>query len=289
MSTFLATHGISHQTSPPHTPEHNGFSEHHHRHIVETSLALLSQASFSLSFWSYAFIITTYLINRLPTSTLKMSSPYHKLFMTPPNYSKLHVFGCLCYPRLRPYSLHKLAPRSTPCVCLGYLLTQSAYICFDPSTTKTYFSYHIRFIESIFPLSVVNPSLPQFDDSTISTWFLITLVDLAPLRRPLSSTRPGLVDPNRNPRDACLILLFYILLSFLFQKCRDLNPWLDPKGGSEPEPGLLRCFHLSYQNIYLCHFVLRFSISRKHFQMGGPNIHISQNAITMKAFYAFLK
>ena len=79
-----------------------------------------------------------------------------------------------------------------------------------------------------------------------------------------------LANSNRNPDDAHLIILFYILLSFLFQKCRDPNPRLDPKGGSEPEPGLLRRFHLSYQNIYLCHFVLRFSITRKHFQMGGP-------------------
>ena len=77
-------------------------------------------------------------------------------------------------------------------------------------------------------------------------------------------------NPNRNPRDAPFILLFYILLSFLFQKCRDPNPRLDPKGESESEPGLLRRFHLSYQNIYLCHFVLKFSITRKHFQMGGP-------------------
>ena len=48
------------------------------------------------------------------------------------------------------------------------------------------------------------------------------------------STR--MASPNRNPGDARL---------FLFQKCRDPNPWLDPNGGSEPEPGLLRCFHLS--------------------------------------------
>ena len=48
LSTFLATHGISHHTSPPHTLEHNGFSEHCHRHIVETSLALLSRACLPL-------------------------------------------------------------------------------------------------------------------------------------------------------------------------------------------------------------------------------------------------
>ena len=56
-------------------------------------------------------------------------------------------------------------------------------------------------------------------------------------------------DPNRNSGDAHLILLFYILLSFLFQKCRDPNPRPDQNGGSEPDPGLLRRFYLSYQNV----------------------------------------
>ena len=45
LTEFFATHGISHLTTPPHTPEHNGFAEHRHRHIVETGLALLTHAS----------------------------------------------------------------------------------------------------------------------------------------------------------------------------------------------------------------------------------------------------
>ncbi|CAA7049102.1 unnamed protein product [Microthlaspi erraticum] len=40
---FLASKGISHLTSPPHTPEHNGLAERRHRHIVETGLTLLTK------------------------------------------------------------------------------------------------------------------------------------------------------------------------------------------------------------------------------------------------------
>ena len=36
ISSFLATHGITHLTTPPHTLEHNGYFEHWHRHTVKT-------------------------------------------------------------------------------------------------------------------------------------------------------------------------------------------------------------------------------------------------------------
>ncbi|OMO63086.1 Integrase, catalytic core [Corchorus capsularis] len=36
LSSLLASHGIKHLQTPPHTPQHNGVSERKHRHIVET-------------------------------------------------------------------------------------------------------------------------------------------------------------------------------------------------------------------------------------------------------------
>ena len=57
-----------------------------------------------------------------------------------------------------------------------------------------------------------------------------------------------------------LIHLVIVLLNFCFQKCRDPNPRLDSIGGSKPEPGLLRRFQLSSQNI-LFGFI-KFSFSK---------------------------
>lgn len=125
LGSFLSIHGISHLTSPPHTPEHNG--------LLNVIIGILSKqvCLFSLKppylshFGPTPF--SQLFINRLPTPTLQVSSPYLQLFGIPPNYLKLRAFGCLCYPWLRPYTSHKLEPRSLPCI-FPRLLTYSKYI-----------------------------------------------------------------------------------------------------------------------------------------------------------------
>ncbi|WZZ89829.1 hypothetical protein YC2023_118408 [Brassica napus] len=145
---YLSTHGITHLTSPPHTPEHNGISECKHRHIVETCLSLLSTATMPLTLCPLAFAADVFLINRLPTPTLSNQSPFQKLFHQNPNYSKLRTFGCLAYPLLRPYAQNKLETRLIQCVFIGYSITHSAYQCLDPVTGCVYTTRHVRFNET---------------------------------------------------------------------------------------------------------------------------------------------
>src|SRR4051812_41211464 len=140
----LSTRGISYRTTPPHTLEHNGISERRHCHIVKIGLSLLTHASMLVTYWTYAFPTAIYLINCLPIPTLQFSSPLKKLFTSTPNYTKLRVFGCLCYPWLHPYSQHKLDSRSTPCISLGSSPRHSAYNYHDLSATKTYIFRHVQ-------------------------------------------------------------------------------------------------------------------------------------------------
>nr|XP_043615796.1 uncharacterized protein LOC122587696 [Erigeron canadensis] len=157
---FLQSMGISHYTTPPHTPEQNGIAERRHRHIVETGLALLHYAGLPLSFWSHAFQTAVYLINRLPTPNLNSKTPYHMLYRASPNYTKLKTFGCLCYPWLKPYATSKLEPRSQPCIFLGYSTSKSAYKCFDSRTNRLYHSRHVVFVEDNFPFKQKKFTLP---------------------------------------------------------------------------------------------------------------------------------
>lgn len=151
LRSFFSDHGISHLTSPPHTPEHNGVAERKHQHIVETGLTLLHQALIPTTYWTYSFAAAVYLINRMSMPQLNQQSPYLKLFGKPPNYLKLCVFGCMCFPWLRPYAKHKLDDRSLPCVFLGYSLTQSTYLCLHQQTGRIYTSRHVQFVETTFP------------------------------------------------------------------------------------------------------------------------------------------
>ncbi|GLT36101.1 hypothetical protein SLA2020_105040 [Shorea laevis] len=156
---FLSQHGISHFTTPPYTPELSGISECRNRHIVESGLALLHTASLPSSFRSFAFLTATYLINRLPSQAITNKSPFEKLFRLKPNYHKLRVFGCLCFPWLRPYNSNKLQYRSRPCLFVRYSSENLSYKCLDLSTQKLFYSRHVIFQEHTFPAPFKNSCL----------------------------------------------------------------------------------------------------------------------------------
>lgn len=101
----------------------------------------------------------------MPTLVLSNQSPYQKLFQSSPNYHKLRTFGCLCFPWLRPYAPNKLENRSIPCVFIGYSLTQSGYLCLDPTSGRIYTSRHVRFNETQYPYRtlIAKPSVTHPD------------------------------------------------------------------------------------------------------------------------------
>ncbi|KAJ9552986.1 hypothetical protein OSB04_017031 [Centaurea solstitialis] len=87
-------------------------------------------------------------------------SPTTLLYHRTPSYDHLPVFGCLCYPNMSSTRAHKLAPRSTPCVFLGYPANYRGYRCLDISTGKTILSRHVVFDESTFPYTSPNQLPP---------------------------------------------------------------------------------------------------------------------------------
>ena len=142
-------------------------------------------------YWPLAFATACYLINRLPTPTLHLQSPYFKLHGHTPNYLKLRSFGCLCYPWLRPYTSNKLDPRSSPCVFVGYYATQSTYYCLAPHANKIYVSQHVKFIEHEFLFSSSSMTASPHTSIETDEWCALLL----PIIFAASST-PAIPFPN---------------------------------------------------------------------------------------------
>ena len=128
LKQVLDQHGIHHRLICPHTHEQNGVVERKHRHIVDMGLTLLATASLPRRFWVEAFPTSTHIINVLPTPVLHNSNPYTMLFNKNPNYVIFKVFGCACFPLLRPYNRNKFDFHSQQCLFLGYSVTNKGYI-----------------------------------------------------------------------------------------------------------------------------------------------------------------
>jgi histone deacetylase 1/2 len=153
LNSFFQRVGISHLVSCPHAHQQNGPPERKHRHIVEVSLSLLAYASMPLKYWDEAFLTAVYLINRLPSKVIQSKTPMERLFGNSGDYSLLCIFGCACWPNLRPYNRHKLDFRSKQCVFLGYSNLHKGYKFLDISTRRMYISRDVVFDETVFPFS----------------------------------------------------------------------------------------------------------------------------------------
>jgi hypothetical protein len=97
LPSFYASKGIIHQKSCVETPQQNGRVERKHQHLLNVGRALLYQSKLPKTYWSYAILHATFIINRVTTPLLHNQSPYQKLHHTIPDLHSFKVFGCLCY------------------------------------------------------------------------------------------------------------------------------------------------------------------------------------------------
>jgi len=135
--------------SCPYTSPQNGKAERMIRTTNDVVRTLLIQASLPPRFWAESLHTATYLLNRLPSTVFPAPTPHHALF------------GCACYPNTSATASHKLAPRSTRCVFLGYSPDHKGYQCFDLTSRRVLISQHVVFDESDFPYSASSTPSPD--------------------------------------------------------------------------------------------------------------------------------
>jgi hypothetical protein len=182
----------------------NGAAERKHRHIVEVGLSLLTHSYMPLKYWDEAFLAATYLINRTPAKNLQYASPLEVLYKEKPDYSMLRVFGCACWPNLRPYNARKLAFRSKRCAFLGYSNMHKGFKCLDIRTGRIYISRDVVFDEQVFPFASLHDNVD------------------ARLRSEVALLPPTLVDfslpfGNNTTPEPCVIIVHLTLVMLLIK------------------------------------------------------------------------
>lgn len=168
LKSFCSSSGIVLRHSCPHTHQQNGLVERKHQHIIELGLAILSKSGLPMSFWWCAFSTAVHLINLLPSPITHHKFPHTLLLNTPPPYADLRVFGCACFPFLRPYNNSKLQFRSTKCLFIGYSSSHRGYLCLHPSG-RVYIFATVTFNEHEFPYSSLFPTSSSHSPSQAYT------------------------------------------------------------------------------------------------------------------------
>jgi transposase InsO family protein len=90
---FFLAKGVVLRMSRPYTSQQNGKAERMIRTTNNVTRTLLFQASMPSSYWADALATATHLLNRIPTKTLDMSTPFFALYGTHPSYHDLRAFG----------------------------------------------------------------------------------------------------------------------------------------------------------------------------------------------------
>jgi hypothetical protein len=144
----LAEQGTLAQFSCPGAHAQNGIAEHKHRHLLETTRAMMIASSPPPHFWAEPVSTSVYLINIQPSAILHGGIPLEHLSGHSPNYSMLHLFGCICYVLLAPRERTKLTAQSVECVFLGYCDEHKGYRCWDPIGRWMRISHDVMFDET---------------------------------------------------------------------------------------------------------------------------------------------
>lgn len=109
------------------------------------------QSNTPIRFWSEVVLHAVYLLNRLPTQTLSLKTPYEMLHEREHTYEDLKCFDNLFFAtNVYPHK-DKFTPRDIRCIFLDYSPGQKGYKLYDLGSFMIIVSRDVRFHEEIYP------------------------------------------------------------------------------------------------------------------------------------------
>ena len=132
----------------PYTPEQNGVAERALTTMTADVIAMLSAAKLPTEMWEDAARHAVRVRNRLPKAGTDVTR-FQAWYGSRPDVQHLRTFGCHAV-ILNPKETraHKLTPRGTSVIHLGFAKNHKGYLFLDPITYQEVVSRHARFDET---------------------------------------------------------------------------------------------------------------------------------------------
>jgi hypothetical protein len=108
---------------------------------------LLKEKSLSNIFWAEVVACSVYLLNRSPTTSLKMKVPQESWSGTKLNVSHLRTFGCIAYTHIPSELRKKLDNRSEKCIFTRYSETSKVCRLYNPISKRLILIIDVKFQE----------------------------------------------------------------------------------------------------------------------------------------------
>ena len=148
-------------------------AERKHRHLLDTTHAMMIASSLPPHFWAEAISTSAYLINIQPSAALQGAIPLERLYDRSPDYSILRLFGYVCFVLLASRERTKLSAQSVECVFLRYSDEHKGYRCWDPVARRMRISWDVTFDES-------RPFYPRSSSSSMEDLTFLLFPDSPP-------------------------------------------------------------------------------------------------------------
>ena len=97
--------------------------------LWKIGLTFLVEAKMPLKYCQEAFTYAAFTINKLASPVIEIKTAFELLYQCKSNYLDIKVFGCECYPFLRPYNKHKVDFYTAKCILLGISITNKYVAC----------------------------------------------------------------------------------------------------------------------------------------------------------------